>query len=350
MPHLRVEELLQLSQSLLSSLGASDVEAAFVARLLVDANVSGHDSHGVVQLPGYVQAHAEHLIVPGVHFTRESETPATALLNGHWGFGHRLAHEAMALAVEKATRCGVSAVGAYHCYHVGHLGVYARLAAEAGMVGIMTVNDGGGGQRVVPHGGLAGRLSTNPLAVGLPTGTEDPFLLDISSSVVAEGQVRLKRLANEPMPFGWVVDALGRATTNPEEFFRRTGNLLPLGGEAGHKGYGLALAVDVLAGILGRAGHSRSPIPPYNNGLFIVVIDIGRFLDVAEFSVHVQRMIDYVKDCPLAPEADEILYPGERAARVRRHRLRHGVDIDSETWRHLQEVARERGVQVPDGG
>jgi LDH2 family malate/lactate/ureidoglycolate dehydrogenase len=346
MPRVQPDGLFHFSRALLRSLGAPDAEATLVARLLVDANLCGHDSHGVIQISGYVEAHAQNLIRPGVCFIREHETPATALLDGQWGFGHRLAHEAMHLAISKATRCAISAIGAYHCYHVGHLGGYVQLAAEAGMVGIMAVNDGGGGQRVVPYGGSAGRLSTNPLAVGLPTGTADPFLLDISSSVVAEGQVRLKRLKGEPMPLGWMIDSLGRAITDPEDFFRKTGNLLPLGEDVGHKGYGLALAVDILAGILGRAGHSRTSIAPYNNGLFIIVLDIGRFLALDEFTAEVQQLIAYIKSCPPASGVDEIVYPGERAARTRRYRLRHGIDIDPETWSRLRDIARERGIQV----
>jgi LDH2 family malate/lactate/ureidoglycolate dehydrogenase len=348
MPRIPTDLLLQLSQALLESLGAPSGEASLVARSLVDANLSGHDSHGVMQIPGYLEAYAEGLIALGARFTRTRETAATALIDGHWGFGHRLAHEAMRLAIDKAKQCGISAVGAYHCYHVGHLGAYVHLTAEAGMVGMMAVNDGGGGQRVVPHGGVAGRLSTNPLAIGLPAGTAAPFVLDISTSTAAEGQIRLKQLRGERLPLGWMIDALGRSTTDPEAFFRHTGNLLPLGGEAGHKGYGLALAVDTLAGIMAGAGHSRAPIPPYSNGLFIIAVDIGRFLPLEEFTAEVRDLIAYIKSCPRASGVDEILYAGERAARIRRHRLRHGIDIDPETWSRLQSVAQERGIRVPD--
>ena len=348
MPRVQAGALIQFNQALLQSLGGPTEEASLVARLLVEADLSGHDSHGVVQIPGYLEAHAEGLIVPGAGFTRERETPTTALIDGHWGFGHRLAHEAMRLAIDKARRNGVSAVGAYRCYHVGHLGAYALLAAEAGVVGMIAVNDGGGGQRVVPHGGVAGRLSTNPLAVGLPTGTAEPFILDISTSVVAEGQVRLKRLRGEHLPLGWMIDALGQATADPEHFFRMTGTLLPLGGDVGHKGYGLGLAVDVLAGILGHAGHSRAPIPPYNNGLFMMVVDIGRFLPLEEFTAGVRSLITNIKNCPRDSGVDEIVYPGERAARTRRYRRRYGIEIDPETWRRLRTIAQERGIQVPD--
>jgi LDH2 family malate/lactate/ureidoglycolate dehydrogenase len=348
MPRVQPEALIQFGQALLQSLGAPTEEAFLVARLLVDANLSGHDSHGVIQLPGYLDAHTEGLIVPGARFTRERETPTTALIDAHWGFGHRLAYEAMQLAIDKARRDGISAVGAFHCYHVGHLGVYARLAAEVGLVGMIAVNDGGGGQRVVPHGGVAGRLSTNPLAVGLPTGTAEPFILDMSTSVVAEGQVRLKRVRGEHMPLGWMIDALGQATTDPEDFFRLSGSLLPLGGDVGHKGYGLGLAVDVLAGILGHAGYSRAQIPPYNNGLFAIVIDIGRFLPLETFTAEVSDLIAYIKSCPRDSGVDELVYPGERAAHTRRYRWRYGIEVELETWRRLQIIAQERGIQVPD--
>ena len=348
MPQIRSDALRQFAQALLQSLGGPPEEASLVASLLVDADLSGHDSHGVIQLPGYLEAHSEGLIAPGAVFTRERETAATALLDGHWGFGHRLAHEAISLALDKANQCGISAVGAYHCYHAGHLGAYARLAAEAGMVGIIAVNDGGGGQRVVPYGGIAGRLSTNPLAVGLPTGTAAPVMLDMSTSVVAEGQVRLKRLRGEPMPLGWMIDVWGQATTDPEDFFRLTGSLLPLGGNVGHKGYGLGLAVEVLAGILGRAGHSRAQMAPYNNGLFMMVIDIGRFLPLENFTAEVRNLLSYIKSCPPTRGVDEIVYPGERAGRTRCYRQHHGIPIDPETWRRLQTIAQARGIQVPD--
>jgi LDH2 family malate/lactate/ureidoglycolate dehydrogenase len=348
MPRIQADALVQYAQALLQSLGGPAEEASFVARLLVEADLSGHDSHGVIQIPGYLDAHSEGLIAPGAVFTRERETAATALVDGHWGFGQRLAHEATMLGIDKAHRCGISAVGAYHCYHVGHLGAYARLVAEAGMVGIIAVNDGGGGQRVAPYGGIAGRLSTNPLAVGLPTGTATPFILDMSTSVVAEGQVRIKRVRGEPMPRGWMIDAFGQTMTDPEGFSHMTGSLVPLGGSVGHKGYGLGLAVDVLAGILGRAGHSREQIPPYNNGLFIMVVDIGRFLPLEEFTTEVRNFIAYIKTCPAASRGNEIVYPGEWAARTRCYRRHHGITIDPETWQRLRTIAQERGIQVPD--
>jgi LDH2 family malate/lactate/ureidoglycolate dehydrogenase len=349
MPRIQATALLQFAQALLQSLGGPAEEACLVARLLVDANLSGHDSHGIIQIPSYLQASAEGLIAPGADFTRERETPTTALIDGHWGFGHRLAYEGVQLAIDKARGGGISAVGAYHCHHVGHLGAYALLAAEAGMLGIIAVNDGGGGQRVVPHGGVAGRLSTNPLTVGAPTGTAAPFILDISTSVVAEGQIRLRRLQGEPVPLGWMIDAFGRATTDPEDFFRMTANLLPLGGAVGYKGYGLALAVEVLAGILGHAGHSRAEMPLYNNGFFTIVIDIGRFLPLAKFTAALRSLIASIKNSPHLAGVDEIVYPGERATRTRLYRRRHGIEVDPETWRRLQLVAQERGIQVPDG-
>jgi LDH2 family malate/lactate/ureidoglycolate dehydrogenase len=347
MPRLPYDQLRRFTQAILQSLGSPVEEADLVASLLIDAHLAGHDSHGVAQIPGYLEAYAEGLIIPGAQFSRERDTPSTAVLDGHWGFGHRLALEGMALAIEKASLCGISAVGAYHCYHVGHLGAYVHRAAEAGMIGLMAVNDGGGGQRVVPYGGTAGRLSTNPLAVGLPTGTTSPFILDMSTSVVAEGQIRLKHWRGEPVPLGWMIDALGNPTTDPDEFFRQSASLLPLGGEVGYKGFGLALAVEMLAGILGRAGYSHIPLPPYNNGLFMVVIDIGRFLALDDFTAEVQNLIGYIKSAPRAVGVEELRMPGEQAARLRQQRLRDGIELDQAIWERLTTIARQRGLQVP---
>jgi LDH2 family malate/lactate/ureidoglycolate dehydrogenase len=347
MPALPYVELLRYSQAILESLGSPVDEAALVARLLIDANLSGHDSHGLAQLPGYLAAHAEGLIIPGAPFSRERDTPSMAILDGQWGFGQRLAVESVRLAIEKAERCGISAVAAYHCYHVGHLGAYVQQAAEAGMVGIMAVNDGGGGQRVVPYGGIAGRLSTNPLAIGLPTGSMAPFVLDISTSVVAEGQIRLKHIRAEDLPLGWMIDALGRPTTDPEDFFRNTGSLLPLGGDVGYKGFGLALAVEMLAGILGRAGYSRIPLPPYGNGLFVMVIDISRFLPLDDYSAEVRDLLVYVKSSPRQAGIDAIRFPGEQAAQLRQQRQRDGITVDQATWEQLTVIACARGIQVP---
>jgi uncharacterized oxidoreductase len=347
MPVLPHVELIRFSQAILESLGSPVDEAGLVARLLIDANLSGHDSHGLAQLPGYLAAHTEGLIAPGATISRERDTPSMAILDGHWGFGQRLAVESIRLAIEKAERCGISAVGAHHCYHIGHLGAYVQQAAEAGMVGIMAVNDGGGGQRVVPYGGIAGRLSTNPLAIGLPTGSMAPLVLDISTSVVAEGQIRLKRIRGEDLPPGWMIDALGRPTTDPEDFFRNTGSLLPLGGDVGHKGFGLALAVEMLAGILGRAGYARRPLPPYSNGLFVMVIDISRFLPLDNYSAAVQDLLVYVKSSPRQAGIDEIRFPGEQAAQLRRQRQRDGITVDQSTWEQLTVIASARGLQVP---
>jgi LDH2 family malate/lactate/ureidoglycolate dehydrogenase len=149
------------------------------------------------------------------------------------------------------------------------------------------------------------------------------------------------------VPLGWLIDVIGRASTDPEDFFRKTGSLLPLGGDVGHKGYGLGLAVDVLAGILGRAGHSQAQMPPYNNGLFMMALDIGRFLSLEEFTAEVRNLIAYIKSCPHDTGVDEIVYPGERAARARQYRWYHGIEIDPETWVRLQSIAQERGIQVP---
>jgi uncharacterized oxidoreductase len=346
MPTLTYDALRDLAGRLVRAMGAPPDEVPIVADALARANLAGHDSHGVIRLEQYARMVREGGIVPGAPTTVVTEGPATALLDGNWNFGAVVATRAVQLAARKAREAGVATVTVRNANHLGRLGEYTLLAAEEGFAAIGCVNNHGRGTLVAPWGGSDGRLATNPLSIATP-GPERPLLLDITTSVVAEGKVRLKRNAGVPCPEGWLVDHRGEPTTDPACLYGEPrGAILPFGGQVGHKGYGLAVMVDVLAGALSGAGCSRSPDARLGNAMFFTLVDVERFLPLAEFTTQVQVLADWLRASPPAPGFREILLPGEIEAREEERRRREGIEVDAETWRQLAATAEQLGVTV----
>jgi uncharacterized oxidoreductase len=347
MPIFTADELTEICLKVFRALGISEGEAEVVTRSMVDANRVGHDSHGVIHLPKYVREIEDALIQPGAEIVVKRESPSMAVLDGNWGFGPVLATHAVKLAVEKAKATDISSVTVCRSNEVGRLGGYALIAAEAGMIAILTVNDHGGGGCVAPFGGIEPRLSTNPLACAIPVEGRAPILLDMSTSVVASGKIRVKKHRDESAPEGWIIDASGNATTNVDDFYGQPpGAILPFGGIAAHKGFGLSFLVDVLSGALSGAGCSREGESRVGNGLFVTVINIASFVDLPIFNAEVERFIEYIKSAKRAPDVAEILVPGERGVREQEKRLRDGIFIEQTTWANIQDVAAKCGVEV----
>jgi uncharacterized oxidoreductase len=346
MPRIQAGELRSLAGRILEALRVPAEEAAWVAELLVRADLTGHDSHGVICIPQYAQAIQSALVRPGAPFEIIRESPALALIDGHGGLGQVVARRAMELAIRKAKETRISAVGAYNLYHVGRLADYTRLAAEEALVGMMMVNAGGAAPLVAPFGGTAGRLGTNPISIAFPTGGSVPLLLDMATSVVAEGKVRVKRRRGEKTPEGWLIDHEGRPTTDPDALYQEPrGALLPLGGRmAGHKGFGLALIVEILSGILARGGYGGQGRKRFRNGTFIVAIDISAFVEPNDFKAEIDDLLAHVKSAPTAPGAAAIWYPGEPEAMAQQQREREGIPLDDETWRQIIALARDLGL------
>jgi uncharacterized oxidoreductase len=347
MPRLHAGALQSLARRIFEALKVPQDEATWVAELLVRANMAGHDSHGVIRLPQYAQAIQAGLVQPGAVPEVVKESPATALIDGRWGFGQVVARHAMQLALRKAGQTAVSSVCAYNLYHVGRLADYTRLAAERDFASLMMVNGGGASPIVAPFGGAAGRLATNPLSIAFPTGGPVPFLLDMATSVVAEGKIRLKRDRRERTPEGWLLDHQGHPTTDPNVLYQQPpGAILPLGGNAGHKGFGLALVVEILGGILARAGYAGAETERFSNGTCIVVIDIKAFVDPHEFRREIDALLAYVKSASKVPGVEAILYPGEPEALEQQRREREGIPVEEETWRHIASLAQSLGIAI----
>jgi uncharacterized oxidoreductase len=343
MPRLQAEPLLAFVTDIVAAIGSSSDAARTVAEHLVTANLAGHDSHGVIRLKQYAEHARAGKVDPTARPVALRERGATALVDGNLAWGQVTAMFAMDLAVAKAKAHGSGAVCVRNCYHVGRVGVYPLRAAREGFIAIVFANTYGVA-RVAPWGGTEPRLATNPIAAAVPTRGE-PFLLDITTSVVAEGKVRLAKNEGRPIPEGWVLDREGRPSTDPAALYDG-GTLLPLGGREGHKGYGLSALCDILGGVVTGAG-SGLMTKSHGNGLFIQVTDPGAFAEREELLARIDQFIAYLKSSARKPGVAEILLPGEPEQRTEARRRREGVDIDARTWEEVAALARELGLDAP---
>ena len=343
--HITPQDLTEFLCRIFEALGTSREGAREVADHLVGANLAGHDSHGVIRAKQYVEHAQAGRVRPGSEPVVVREGPATALVDGNSAWGQVTAGRAMALAIAKAKSQGASAVCVRSCYHVGRVGVYPLRAARQGLVCVIFAN-GHGVARVAPWGGTEARLATNPIAACVPS-RGDPILLDITTSVVAEGKVRLARNEGRPIPEGWVLDSSGKPSTDPAALYA-DGTLLPLGGREGHKGYGLSVICDLLGGILSGAG-AGTMTDRVGNGLFIQTADPRAFGDPEEILSRVEAFSTYLRSSRKRPGVEEILLPGEPELRVEARRRREGLEIDGATWAQVVDCARRLGLEAPPG-
>lgn len=351
MPTFTADKLRKFSIDIFEGVGVPYTEAEIVSDHLVDASLAGLDSHGVLRIPQYVNAiQVERKIVPGAKLEIVRDTTSGLLINGNFGFGQVIAHQAMELAIQKARETATSAVSVYNCFHTGRLGSYTAMAADEGLIGMMMVNAGGCGQWVAPFGGIAKRIGTNPISIGVPTGTGDPIVVDFATSTAPEGKIRALHNKGAEVPEGLIIDHQGQPATNTADFYGPpAGALLPLGGALGYKGFGLGLIVDIMAGGISGIGCCRPGVPqePDSDGVFMIAIDIGQFTPLEEFYPRVTQLIEHVKSSPPVPGFSEVLVPGEPESRQKKHRTEHGIAIDNTTWSQIQEIADGLGVASP---
>lgn len=349
MPTLSADTLTTFAIRLFETAGVPGDEAATVAASLVDANLCGHDSHGVLRIPQYLGFVKDGTYKPGAPFTILNETPAIVAADGGWGLGQVQAHRLLTRLVAKAKQVGVAAGTLRNCGHTGRLGEYAEAAAAANLAFFGTVNSHGSGRRVVPPGGTQGRISTNPICLGVPT-TGAPVILDFGTSVAAEGKVRSHYQKNEPVPEGWLVDHAGQPTTNPAVLYTDPrGSLLPFGGAQTYKGFGLGLLLDLLAGGLsgGRCSNPGDPLAGIGNALVFAVFDPTAFGGVDHLLRQADDLTRYVRDCPPADPTKPIVLPGDPERTSRESRRASGIPIPEGTWALLVKVATELGVASP---
>jgi uncharacterized oxidoreductase len=343
------EPLRRFATELFAAAGFDPGDAALVAESLVESNLRGHDSHGIVRVADYIGQLRRGEVRADARFEVLHETPALLVADGGCGLGQVQCRRLVERVAEKARVLGVACGTLKQCGHIGRLGEWVELAAALGLAGLISVNDNGVAKSVAPPGGTAPRISTNPLAIGVPTAGE-PLVLDISTSAVANGKVTVSRLAGKPCPPGWLQDANGDPTTDPHAMRADPpGSLLPFGGEQAYKGFGLGLLFDMLVG--GLSGGFCPPAAPgvieFNNVLF-VAWDPVQFAGRPHFVHEIEKLVEFVRETPRKPGVDRIQLPGDRSAATREERLRTGIPLPGDNWNVLETLARELNVPLPE--
>lgn len=338
--------LRRFAADVLAACGVPANDAAVAAELIVRADVRGVETHGLVRLPMYVDRLREGGLIADAPMRFVSERGVTAVLDAAGGLGHVAARRAMDKAVELAAGAGVGVVTVRRSGHFGAADGYATLAAEQGQIGVVTTN---APPALPPTGGLTAMFGTNPLALAVPAGAHGPIVMDFALTAVARGRIRKAQATGDRIPPTWATDQHGRPTDDPAEALR--GLLLPIGG---HKGYGLALAVDVLAGVLSGAASAAAVTPPQDAsrpqdvGHFMMALNVEHFVPLAEFTGRIDELIDAVHASQPAAGVDRIYVPGEIEAEQERERTADGVPVAAHVVADLERMARSCGVAMPE--
>jgi uncharacterized oxidoreductase len=328
--------------------GSGPDEARIVADHLVEANLRGHDSHGIGLIPIYVGDRLAGHLHPNLRARLVREDGPIGIFEGGMGYGHVLARDATEWGIERARASGMAIVALRHSYHLARLGTYGEMAAAAGLVAILFVNVVAGRQKVAPFAGSDARLQTNPIAIAVPAGEGRlPVILDFATSRVALGKVRVAHNEARPVKPGILIDASGAPTTDSRVMFQEPFGALLSFGE--HKGSGLALICELLAGALtgGPTNHERNP-PPAGvvNNLFGIIVDPARLGELPAFRREVDAVIAHVKASPPVHADQPVMVAGEPEARSRATRLAGGIPIDETSWHEILAAARKVGAPV----
>lgn len=338
------EALQAFVERTLGALGVPPEDARTVAGLMVEADLLGYDTHGTIRLRLYVNRLRAGGLNPTARPRVLRETAATALIEGDNGFGHLAMQAATRLAIDKARGAGIGWVGVRGGNHAGPAALYVRPQAAEGMIGLAAAV--GSANHVTPWGGTDILLGTNPIAVSAPSGGADPFVLDMATTVAAIGKIKLLAQRGEQMPEGWMVGRDGKPLTDPNR--REEGFLLPAGGP---KGYGLAVAIGLLAGVLNGAAFGRDvvditgdPATPTNTGQFVAAIDVAAFTDPVDFRAAAAQAFDDMRASEPLPDHDRVRIPGEGRGARREQHLRDGLSLHANLRRELDAIATELDV------
>ncbi len=327
------------------ALGLPATSADCLARTLVQADMWGHASHGVMRLFWYGRR-LESGAMDGNVLPEIEESPgALGVIDGRDGVGQVVAEAAMMQAIRAAKAHGIGAVSVRNSGHFGTAMYFTRMAAASGCIGFISTN---ASPAMAPWGGREKRIGNNPFSWAAPAGRYPPMMVDMANTAVARGKLYVARSRGEPIPEGWAIDDRGRATVDPEVGI--SGTILPM---AGHKGYALTFAMDVLSGVLSGGSFAPSVVGPYmpegrsGAGHFVMAIDIEACRPLAAFEADMERLVETMRDTPKAPGVDRIFYPGEMEALSEEKTRREGIPLPEDVLHELRNEARRLSVEAP---
>ena len=342
-PRVNPQRLIDFATAVYAGEGMPRDDARLVADTLVQADLWGHQSHGVLRLGWYLDRLRNGVMKRVTTPEFSVDAGAVAVIDGHDGVGHVLTMLATREAVKRARSHGIGAVAVRYSNHFGTCMYYTLTAAREGCVALLTSN---GGPAMAPWGGRKKIIGTNPWSVAAPAGRRAPFVVDMANTGVARGKIYLARQKRQPIPLGWAINADGAPTTDPQEAI--DGIILPM---AEHKGYAIAAMVDVLSGVLTGSGFLSAVHSPYktaeksNCGHLIVALDIKAFQPLEQFNARMEQYIGEIKSVPTAQGYSEVFYPGEIEAKNDADNRVQGLLFPEDTLTDLRRIARDTGLE-----
>lgn len=337
------------TEQVFQKIGVSKDDAALLTDSLIEANLRGVDTHGITRmLCTYVKRMQVGVVNPKTELKVLREHPSTALIDCRNGIGQVASHHAMRMTIEKAKKTGVAFVATTHSNHYGAAAYWAMMALPHGMIGFSATN---APATVAPTGGRTAMLGTNPFAIAIPAGQEQPMVLDLATTVVARGRILLYAKQNKPLEPGWAFDENGRPTTDAQAALK--GLLAPIGG---YKGYGIALAIDMLCGVLTGSSYGAhfpgfladNMKDPTDVGSVFAAISVESFMDLPEFAAGMDKAIREIKACEKAEGVQRIYIPGEIELETKAERLKKGVPIPDAVVKDFVALGKELAVPLPE--
>ncbi len=349
---IQAQDLIDIVAATFRNAGCSEEESRRVATRLVGANLSGHDSHGVLRVPRYIGWMEGNSLIPDQTIAVENENEVMAVVDGRQGFGQTVGEQAVQLGIDKAKKHGVSVIALKNTGHLGRIGDWAEMAMEAGLISLHFVNVVFA-ELVAPFGGIDRRMATNPVTIGVPLKDKPPLLLDFATSLVAEGKVMVASKGGKPLPAGSLIDGEGNLTADPTALYgshdgategdiRDGEGAIRAMGE--HKGSGLAFMCEMLAGALTGGMCAGTETQHFRNGMLSIYLTPGQFVDPDMFAEEARRYTEYFKSAKPAKGVDEVLVPGEPEELRRAERLAGGIEISDDGWEAIADTARKLGV------
>lgn len=349
---IQADNLQQLIAAIFQHGGCSQQEGERIGKYLVNANLAGHDSHGVIRTQRYSEWLAEGKFVADQTINIITDNEVMAVVDGGYGFGQTIGPQAVQLGIDKAAKNGISIIALKRSGHLGRIGEWAEMAAAANQVSIHFVNVAGS-QLVAPFGGVGRRMSTNPVAIGLPLQDSAPLILDFATSLVAEGKVLVAHKGGKALPPGSLIDPDGSLSTNPYTLYGETSpdrSPNPRNGPGAirtmgeHKGSGLAFMCEMLAGALTGSGCAGPEQRQVANGMLSIYMAL-EFFDSDDYYAHeAKKYIEFFKSSPPATAGGEVLIPGEVEQRRRAERLANGIELPEDAWNSIVTTALNTGL------